>query len=295
MSPWLTGLRRRRTEADLPPAPGALLTVERHTIHAMIDGPADADVAVVFESALGCPCTEWVYVQRELAAKSIRSVAYDRPGIGWSPAAQQVGYPREHTERLASLLRQLTHGQVVLVGHSVGGLLSLLFWQAHPEDVAALVLVDSSHPEQHVRSSRQREGLRGLSEHLRRASRAQGTIPFEGDVTYLPAPFDRLTHAAATSVIGTRTTIREIDAWQATWAPDAANTTGLGDLPLVVITAGDVARRDPAHGVLQRELAALSRSARQVVIDGATHQGLVMRPKPATHVAAEIADLIRKR
>ena len=295
MPSWPTGLHRSSTESGLPPAPGSFLTLDGNRVHAMLDGSADADVAVVFESALGCPCTEWAHVQRELAAQGIRSVAYDRPGIGWSPELPQPDQSRDHADRLFSLVRQLTSQNVVLVGHSVGGLLSLLFWQAHPERVAALVLVDSSHPEQHVRSSRQREGLRGLREQLYRARRRRTPVPYDGDVVNLPTPLGRLTHGSATSHTGTRAALREFEAWQALWAPDAAHVMSLGDLPLTVITAGDVVRRDPAHGVLQRELAALSRNARHVVIDGATHQGLVMRPEHAARVAAEIINLVRKR
>ncbi|MEW8693095.1 MAG: alpha/beta hydrolase [Candidatus Thiodiazotropha endolucinida] len=36
----------------------------------------------------------------------------------------------------------------VLVGHSIGGLYSLYYAKAYPDEVAGLVLVDSSHPEQ---------------------------------------------------------------------------------------------------------------------------------------------------
>lgn len=294
MPSWSTGLHRSPTESGLPPAPGLFLTVDGDRVHAMFDGSADADVAVVFESALGCPCTEWAHVQRELAAEGVRSVAYDRPGIGWSPETPQPSHSREHADRLFSLVRQLTPQNVVLAGHSVGGLLSLLFWQAHPERVAALLLVDSSHPEQHVRSSRQREGLRGLRQQLHRARRRRRPVPFDGDVVHLPTPLGRLTHSAATSHTGTRASLREFEAWQALWAPDAAHVVSLEDLPLTVITAGDVVHRDPAHGVLQRELAALSRNARHVVIDDATHQGLVMRPEHAARVASEIINLVRK-
>jgi len=39
----------------------------------------------------------------------------------------------------------------VLVGHSSGGLYSLYYTKTWPDEVAAIVLVDSSHPEQMVR------------------------------------------------------------------------------------------------------------------------------------------------
>ena len=39
-------------------------------------------------------------------------------------------------------------GPYVLAGHSFGGLTMLIFAEAHPEKVAGVVLIDSSHPRQ---------------------------------------------------------------------------------------------------------------------------------------------------
>ena len=43
-------------------------------------------------------------------------------------------------------------GPYVLAGHSLGGLLALLFAEQNADDVAGVVLIDSSHPAQ-TRSS----------------------------------------------------------------------------------------------------------------------------------------------
>lgn len=264
-------------------------------MHVMTAGPATSSASVVFESALGCPCTEWVTVQAELASAGIRSIAYDRPGIGWSPGPGHADTPDEHVHRLKALLGRLEVREVVLVGHSVGGLLVRSYWRREPSHVTAMMLIDASHPDQHVRSSRQREGLRALQAQLQTAKRRPGTIPFQGDVAMLPAPFGQLTHSAATSYAALRTTLAELNEWRTTWSRDAALTRDLDDLPLTILSAGEVVRRDPAHRVLQQELLALSKDARQLTIDGATHQGIVMDQRFAAQVAAEIVDTIQRR
>jgi len=42
-------------------------------------------------------------------------------------------------------------GPIVIVAHSYGGLIALIEAVEHPDDVAGMVLIDASHPEQHRR------------------------------------------------------------------------------------------------------------------------------------------------
>ena len=278
----------------LPSAPGNVVPVGGRRVHTMTAGAASATTGVLLESALGCPCSEWVIVQAQLAQDGIRSIAYDRPGVGWSPAADRADTPDEHAHHLSALLEALKCDRVVLVGHSVGGLLARSFWLRHSEKVAAIVLVDASHPDQHLRSSRQREGFRALQAQLRAARRRPASLTLTGDVASLPSPYDELTHIAATVPAAIKTALAELKAWLGAWDRDAARANDLGELPVTVLTAGESVVRDPAHRVLQRELLALSASARHVVYEGATHQGIVMDERFATQVAAEISDVFRR-
>lgn len=74
---------------------------------------------------------------------------YNRPGYGASP---QASTPRDGVHVVAELraLLQELHlsPPYLLVGHSIGGLYMQLFARQHPEEVAALVLIDSTHPHQ---------------------------------------------------------------------------------------------------------------------------------------------------
>ena len=105
-------------------------------------------VPVVFENGLDGRMEWWQKVIPALASDTT-TLAYNRPGYG---ASTPVSTPRdaEHiVEDLRALLRhQGLNPPYVLVGHSFGGLTMQWFTRRYPDEVHALVLVDSTHPRQ---------------------------------------------------------------------------------------------------------------------------------------------------
>lgn len=72
-----------------------------------------------------------------------------RPGHGNSSEASTVRTGATIVEELRSLLRSKgLRPPYVLVGHSLGGLYMQLDARSHPDEVSALILVDSTHPNQ---------------------------------------------------------------------------------------------------------------------------------------------------
>jgi pimeloyl-ACP methyl ester carboxylesterase len=98
---------------------------------------------VVLEAGLGGNSHNWSQVQPQLG-RLTRTCAYDRAGIGSSLALPGV---HDASAEIVDLERLLAHAHIgppyVLVGHSYGGLLARLFAQAHPSEVAGIVLVDA--------------------------------------------------------------------------------------------------------------------------------------------------------
>ena len=98
---------------------------------------------VVLEAGFGGNTHDWEAVQPGLG-KTTRVCAYDRAGIGNSVAGEGV---RDAADEIDDLEHLLAAAHVdppdVLVGHSYGGLLARLFAQAHADDTAGIVLVDS--------------------------------------------------------------------------------------------------------------------------------------------------------
>lgn len=109
----------------------------------MAEGPV-----VVFENGLGGRMEWWRKVLPTIAEETA-VFAYNRPGYGQSSPVQT---PRDGLH-IVDELRQLLQSQslqppYVLVGHSLGGLYMQLFARKYPQEVAALILVDSTHPKQ---------------------------------------------------------------------------------------------------------------------------------------------------
>lgn len=106
---------------------------------------------VVFEAAVGEDHTNWLPIAERLRDRAFACV-YDRTGVGRSTKPRPAMSAADHAEQLHELLATADIPRpVLLVGHSYGGLVALLAAVTHPGDVAGLILVDASHPEQEER------------------------------------------------------------------------------------------------------------------------------------------------
>lgn len=156
-----------------------------------------AGPTVVFESGLGGTLDWWAKVWPDVA-QDASALAYNRPGYGRS---ETVTTPRDGAHVVAEL-RELLEAQklgppYVLVGHSLGGLYMQLFARQYPGEVQALVLVDSTHPEQLRGKGAQsnwpawvRVGFNALSSEIARKE-LEGLDATGQMVLGLPAPVDR--------------------------------------------------------------------------------------------------------
>ena len=105
-------------------------------------------IPVVFENGLGGQMEWWKEVIPELST-DMTTFTYNRPGYGKS---DPISTPRDGSH-IVDELRMLLKSQglkppYILVGHSLGGLYMQMFARRYPEEVSALILVDSTHPQQ---------------------------------------------------------------------------------------------------------------------------------------------------
>jgi pimeloyl-ACP methyl ester carboxylesterase len=94
---------------------------------------------------LGGAHLNWMSVAPQLTAHH-RVYALDLPGFGRSPLAGRRSTIAANVDLLTRAITRLSPGPIVLVGNSMGGLLSLGVAALHPTLVDALVLVDPAVP-----------------------------------------------------------------------------------------------------------------------------------------------------
>lgn len=102
---------------------------------------------VVLTAGLGGWSFGWAHVQRPLAERT-RVCAWDPAGTGFSsasPEPQDIAHVTHDLER--ALQSAGIGGPYVMVGHSIGGFISLRFTDLHRESVAGIVLVDPDIPD----------------------------------------------------------------------------------------------------------------------------------------------------
>ena len=259
-------------DAAAYPMPGQLIDVGGHRLHLHCTGSGSP--TVVLEPGGGAMSSNLGWIT-PVVARDTRVCVYDRAGRGWSEPADT---PQDGAQ-IAADLHTLLHranvpGPYVLAGHSFGGLYVLTFAARYPDEVAGMVLVDSTAPAAAPSTAQ------GSSDGIDRLA-ALGSIPARlGLVRVVGQLFDdglprraggevRAGTATAGSL---RSTIEEYGNASAS-TRQAAGLRDFADKPLVVLTAG--VGHDAAWSAAQNHLATLSTNSAHHVVDGATHETLV--------------------
>jgi pimeloyl-ACP methyl ester carboxylesterase len=122
---------------------------------------------VVFEHGLGDRLETWKSVQ-DYVSLFAETFSYNRAGYEGSPAAPGVRDAATVVKELRALLAERgLSPPYLLVGHSLGGLFMQYYARNFPDEVAGLVLVDSSHWEQNERMRRVSPALAAEITHAR--------------------------------------------------------------------------------------------------------------------------------
>ncbi len=201
---------------------------------------------VVLDTGLGDSSVNVLPVQDSIASFT-RVCSYDRAGYGWSEPGPEPRTSEQIVGELATLLEAAGEsGPYVLAGHSFGGLNMILFAAEHPDDVAGVVLIDSSHPEQTAALAEaptvlavQDAEIAGLGE-LATAVEA-GEVTAADLVANAPADLpDDLRETWAQLFVqptSLNTAVAEYAEFE-TSAGQVADNGSLGDIPLVVLAHG---------------------------------------------------------
>ena len=101
-------------------------------------------IPIIILTGMGCSFYEWYDITESLS-KLNRVIIFHRPGLGLSEIGAEDRNTKAVVNELNDIMLQLELSEpVILVGHSYGGLCAQHFAKVHPEQVAGIVLVDST-------------------------------------------------------------------------------------------------------------------------------------------------------
>ena len=185
----------------------------------------------------------------------------------------------------------------MLAGHSFGGLYVLTFAARYPDEVAGMVLVDSTAPPAAATPGTLSPGHGGSNDAMSRVSALVSTAARLG-LARLYAQVDfgslppRSRDEVRASVATPSTLCSTIDEYlqAAASVEQAAALRDFADKPLIVLTAGR--GHDAAWSAAQNRLARLSTNSVHRVIDGAAHEDLVANEEDAAATTQAILDVV---
>ncbi|MGB8385277.1 MAG: alpha/beta hydrolase [Dermatophilaceae bacterium] len=282
-------------DARAYPIPGQLIDVGGHRLHLNCTGSGSP--TVVLEAGGGQMSSNMGWIAPAVALNT-RVCVYDRAGRGWSEPADTA---QDGTQIATDLHTLLQHGHVpgpyVLAGHSFGGLYVLTYAARYPEEVAGMVLVDSTDraSAEKPRTAPPYDG--GSYDVLGRASAlisstarlGLGRLYAQVASGTLPPRSEGESRASVATASNLRSTIDEYVQASAS-TQEAAALRNFADKPLVVLTAG--IGSDATHSAAQNELATLSTNSAHRVIAGADHSALIEDEDGAANTTQAILDVV---
>lgn len=284
-----------------------------------LDCSGQGSPTIILNPGLNGSATVWKTVKDALVQRT-RVCAWDPPGLGWSdPSAEPQDAAHAAADLAAALNAAGISGPYVVVGHSAGGYVSLLFADRHRAEVAGMVLVDPSLPDQFAIEESAVKGLGeqgrqfaiGQAAKLRRCAakvKAGGRLE-DGCVTYYPEFPDDLVAAlrrldADPARLETKASIE--DQFEPSSRQVVDPRRDYGTLPLIVLTAGRPSALPPEladsqSAIDQRwseghdALAALSRNGSNRIVEGAGHMIQTEKPQAVIAAVEEVLGQARSR
>jgi pimeloyl-ACP methyl ester carboxylesterase len=279
---------RESIDAAAYPMPGQLVDVGGHRLHLSCTGSGSP--TVILEPGLGEVSSAMAWIAGEVAQDS-RVCVYDRAGHGWSdPADGPQDAVQTATDLHTLLNRADIPGPYVLAGHSFGGLYVLTFAAQYPDQVAGMVLLDSTAP-----AAGPAPTTNGSYDLVGRIVAPVAAMANLGVAHLLGDSYDSLPPRARNEARASVSTARSVQSYINEFRAGAASihqAATLGDLgskPLIVVTAG---RHPEKWLAAQGKLATLSPNSRHVVVADSTHASLVNDKTHAAAASRAIRDVV---
>ncbi len=296
------------------PTPGKLVDIGGRKMS--IDCRGTGSPTVIFEAGLDLGGEIGWSLVHDSVALNTRACAYNRAGIVWSepsPAPHNAGTVANDLHTLLTAAGE--KGPYVLVGHSLGGPYIMSYTKRYGSDVAGLVFVDASHPEQVGRMKAvvgrklEAPGM-GLMKLAAGLSWTGIVRAMSGNVKMAKVPNERVLALQAYLPRSLGQMLMEMESLDAIFA-EAGTFRTLGDRPVVVLTAmapmdsntrkgmgitEETAKKFQAEWkTMHDEEASWSSRSRHELVPDATHYIQLDRPDVVIRAVREVIDSVRAR
>ncbi len=293
---WAGFLSGAGGQKDAPSERGRRIDVGTHRLY--LDCIGQGSPKVILEGGAGTWSLFYRHIQDEVA-RDTRVCTYDRAGYGASdegPAPRTASVLADELHRLLQTAGE--EPPYLLAGHSLGGYILRIYQRRHAAEVTALVLVESGHEQQWTRlPAAVRESVKAAVPQFRAAAEAARAGELQAEhLDPWPFKLHGTEHRAAyaRAMLTPKTWLAMAAEFEA--AEESARQVprgGVGNLPLVVVTAGrsfdafvgspiPIEESNPVWLDLQSELLALSTAATQILSPQAHHN--IDQSDPATFV-----------
>jgi pimeloyl-ACP methyl ester carboxylesterase len=267
---------------------GKLVDVGGYRVHLYCTGTGSPTVVITGAGY----SFDWGLVQPEVA-KFTRVCTYDHSGVAWSDPGPTDTCRLRVSEIHFALRNSKIEGPYVLVGHSLGALVSRLYGSEHPDEVAGMVIVDhaSAVVSSPFHSPDGRSYFRGLSS---RSPTSADTLiaPTDPPVTQSDSDFQKLPAKDyelhlwgdslpehAKTMQRNRAMISECESEVQAASSNKANP--LDNKPLVVLSAS-IGQANAG------QLISLSSNSRQVFAENSSHYIMIDRPDVVINAIREV-------
>ncbi len=204
----------------------------------------------------------------------------------------------QHARELHALLANAGEaGPYVLAGHSLGGLSVRMYADRYPDEVAGMVLIEGTNPDAWVRLGRP-EGVGTDPNQLavapilaRLGVFRLGLLSAYTIDPDLP-PQQRLELQAYFDSAKSLETVRAVDVSFSAALDQVRQASDLGDKPLAIVLGSEGDGSIEALKDLFLQQAALSSNSFTLMVDGATHAGLVDNQAYASQTSAVIQKIV---
>jgi pimeloyl-ACP methyl ester carboxylesterase len=312
-------------------APGKLVDVGGYRLHLNCTGKSGPTVVLI--AGAGDFSFDWGLVQPGVSRFTL-GCSYDRAGLAWSEPGPTPRTMKQDAYELHTLLKAARiRGPYVLVGHSIGGLIARVYAEQYPDEVAGMVLIDSTHEDTTLmyqgKLVRVREGATGIvvppvqtmQSSPPKPPAAEDIAQFEFNQKTFGAPkteppFNKLPASIQAMRLWflaqpPRAAARP-DFWaeelQAMYIERAKTPYQLGNKPLVVMLAKPDAGNPPPEISAEEwkrineekrqqkiGLANLSRNSKLIVAERSGHHIHLDEPRVVTDAVRLVVDAVRRR